>query len=184
MKSRLKPERRFYQFYLMVCLFCLYSFIGWMIETIYVSVEFGHFAERGFLLGPLCPIYGFSALLITFVFARIKSKPGLLFITAAVVLSAFEYLTSVALEFLFDAKWWDYSNKFLNLDGRICLLFTLVWGLAAVLLLKFIDPALQHFFEYTYKKIPCKLQKILPLIVVLAILTDFIFSVLIHARII
>jgi len=122
------------------CYFVVYSFIGCILETVYVSMKCGRFIIRGFLYGPFCPIYGFGALILIGVLRVLKHNALLLFTGAAALTTTLEYMTSAVLEFLFHKKWWDYSDEFLNISGRVCLKFSIVWGIIAVVLLLFIHP--------------------------------------------
>ena len=121
--------------------FMFYSFLGWVWETILCSLTEGHFVYRGFLNGPYCPIYGFGAL-IDIALLHWFDNPFLLFLMGALLASVLEYLTSYVMEYYFHARWWDYSEKRFNLNGRICLEGALVFGLFAVILLKGIQPRL------------------------------------------
>ncbi len=119
--------------------FILYSVLGWIYETILVSIENGHTVNRGFLNGPYLPIYGFGSVLFLLLLGRVES-PILIFFLAAVIACVVEYATSLAMEKLFGARWWDYSKYKFNLNGRICLGAATVFGAFAVLLIKFIHP--------------------------------------------
>ena len=105
----------------MVLWFVLYSFIGWMYESILCSVAGKKLVNRGFLNGPVCPVYGTGAVAVVFVLSPLKDKPLALFLTSALLTTSLEYLTSWAMEKLFHARWWDYSKRFLNIHGRVCL---------------------------------------------------------------
>ena len=124
--------------------FTIYSFLGWLCETVYCSVGQRRFVYRGFLNGPVCPIYGFGALLVLFFLMDVKDNLLALFTAGMVVTSTLEYLTSFLMEKLFHAKWWDYSNRPFNLHGRVCLLNSVLFGLMAVLLAHFVDPAVDR----------------------------------------
>ena len=120
--------------------FVAYSFMGWVYESIICSIAQKKFINRGFLNGPLCPVYGFGALVcILLLYQRIED-PVALFFMGMLLTCAVEYVTAVLLEKLFQAKWWDYSNRRFNLNGRVCLLGALVFGILSVLLVKIIHP--------------------------------------------
>ena len=123
--------------------FMLYSVLGWVWETILCSLTEGHFVYRGFLNGPYCPIYGCGAL-IDIVFLHWIVNPFALFIFGALLASALEYITSYLMETYFHARWWDYSDKRFNLNGRICLEGAVLFGLFTVLLLKVIQPSVEY----------------------------------------
>lgn len=102
-------------------LFMIYSFLGWTLEVVCKLKEYKRFINRGFLIGPYCPIYGWGAIAITFLLYRYSYDPLVLFFMTVVTCSILEYATSWAMEKLFKARWWDYSNRKFNINGRICL---------------------------------------------------------------
>ena len=121
----------------------IYSVAGWAYEIVVVSIQEGHLVSRGFLYGPLCPIYGTAALLaIALLYKRVKN-PLLLFLVGVTLATALEYTTSVALERLFHQRWWDYSNFRFNIEGRVCLLAATVFGVLMILLIKVIHPRVE-----------------------------------------
>ena len=122
--------------------FFIFSFVGWCYESFLCSLyKYGHFINRGFLLGPCCPIYGAGAMLCWLLFRSVDSLP-LLFLASALCCSAVEYFTGWALERAFHAKWWDYSTVPLNLHGRVCFRGAVLFGLMCVLICREIEPAL------------------------------------------
>lgn len=127
--------------------FVFYSFIGWIYETLLCSIAQKKWVNRGFLNGPVCPIYGFGALLILFAFAGSSLRVIPLFLSSGVLACTLEYLTSYAMEKLFHARWWDYSNRRFQLNGRICLEGFLVFGLLGVLLVRVIHPLLTRLVD-------------------------------------
>ncbi len=132
-------------FAVLVLAFFVYSFIGWTYESfVWAKAELKHFTNRGYLLGPCCPIYGFISLLDWFLLSGIKN-PLLIFITGAVVCTIFEYITHYTLEKLFHKRWWDYSNYPLNLNGRISVPSSFFFGLAGLLLVKVVHPTTVGF---------------------------------------
>ena len=124
--------------------FFIYSFIGWIIETIYVSIKQAKIANRGFLIGPYCPIYGLSAIIMTSLLSSYKDDILILFIVGLFIASLLEYITSLLLEKLFKVRWWDYSDKILNIDGRVCLQNSVLFGLLCILLVQFLDPTINN----------------------------------------
>lgn len=119
--------------------FAIYSIAGWIYETIICSISAKKLVKRGFLNGPYCPIYGTGAVCCILLFSDINNILGLFF-AGMVVTSVIEYFTSWAMEKLFSARWWDYSNRKFNLNGRICLLGSVVFGAMIVLLIKILHP--------------------------------------------
>ena len=101
--------------------FCFYSCAGWCMETVYCSILEKRFVPRGFLHGPLCPIYGVGVLLMILFFAPLKGNLALFYIVSTVVMSAWEYFVGWFLEVTTHIKYWDYSMYRFNLKGRICL---------------------------------------------------------------
>ena len=124
----------------MVFWFMLYSTSGWVYETIFCSVTERRFINRGFLNGPYCPIYGCGALFDILLLGKIQN-PLLLFALGGIITCTLEYLTSLGMEKLFHARWWDYSERKFNIGGRVCLLGAVVFGAFSVLLIKFMHPA-------------------------------------------
>lgn len=156
-----------------VILFVSYSFIGWAVETVYCSVLSRKFIYRGFLIGPVCPIYGFGALSIIFILSPFEGSPLLVLLFAIIITSAIEYFTSVLLEKLFKKSWWDYSRHKFNINGRVCLQMSAVWGLLAMLLLYVIHPLLKGLLF----RMPDTSAQPAALILLLIIGTDLILSV-------
>ncbi len=120
--------------------FIIYSFIGWAMEVILTIVQTGRFVNRGFLIGPCCPIYGFGSLLITCLLRTYTHDFIALFILAMVICMILEYITSYIMEKLFKARWWDYSDQKFNINGRICLETAVPFGLGALLIVYVIHP--------------------------------------------
>lgn len=134
------------KFILYSAAFFLFSLIGWILECIWCTIlesrETKKFTlvNRGFLTGPLCPIYGAGALAIEFALRRFDDNLLVIFLLGIVVGDVIEYITSYVMEKIFNARWWDYSDKFLNINGRICLQHSIIWGLLCVTLIKYISP--------------------------------------------
>ena len=121
-------------------LFIIYSFMGWLYESIWCSLCEGKLVNRGFLAGPFCPVYGFGALLVILTLSDVKDNLLALFFASIVVTNTLEYLTSYILEKCFAVRWWDYSHYRFNLNGRVCLLGAVAFGTMSVLLLHIIHP--------------------------------------------
>lgn len=127
--------------------FVLYSFLGWVCETIYCSIDDKKFVNRGFLNGPFCPIYGTGALLVIDIFMKYKDDLLVLFILSVVVTSIVEYITSYLLEKIFNLQLWDYSTYSFNLNGRVCLKNSLLFGVLSILAVEVIHPAVEEFLS-------------------------------------
>lgn len=128
--------------YLLFWYFILYAFLGWCLEVVFCSINTGKFVNRGFLNGPLCPIYGFGAVFIVYLLTPIQDNFLLLFVGSVLVTSLLEFLTGWLLKTLFHTSWWDYSDQPFNIKGYICLKFSLGWGVAALFLMKILHPAI------------------------------------------
>lgn len=133
--------------------FFLFAILGWCMETIYSFIVLGHFTNRGFLYGPLCPIYGYGALILIIFLGKYKNNSLKLFTYSAIVFSVFEYLVSYILEVLFHSYWWDYTNDFFNLNGRISIFYSFAWGIIAIIFIG-------HLFPFFKKKLNIILSKI------------------------
>lgn len=120
-------------------LFIVYSITGWIIEVIATYPDTKCFVNRGFLIGPYCPIYGNCAIAMIFLLHNV-TNPILLFVLSILICSIGEYVTSYAMEKIFHARWWDYSKNKFNLNGRICLINSLAFGVLGFLLIKFVNP--------------------------------------------
>ncbi len=120
--------------------FIVYSVLGWCMETVYCSILERRFVPRGFLFGPMCPIYGVGVLMMVCWFQPLMGNPVVFYLTATVCMSAWEYLVGWFLETTTHIKYWDYSMYRFNLKGRICLWVCLMWGVLSFLVLYFIHP--------------------------------------------
>ena len=121
-------------------LFMLYSFFGWVIEMIVCTIADKKVVNRGFLIGPYCPIYGCGCLLIIFLLRKYYNDGLVLFIMSVLLCSVLEYFTSYIMEKLFNARWWDYSDRKFNINGRICLETLVLFGILGLLLVYIINP--------------------------------------------
>lgn len=132
--------------------FFVFSMLGWIMETIFCFLVSGQFCNRGFLYGPLCPIYGWGAIILILFLSKYKDSDLKLFTYSAIIFSAFEYIVSYGLEALFKEHWWDYSTEFLNLNGRISIFYTLAWGFIAIIFIG-------HIYPYIEKKVKSLIEK-------------------------
>ena len=112
-------------------------------ESIFRSIIEKKIINTGFLRGPICPIYGIGALIMTTVLSSLSNNVFLLFISSVAVLTLWEYIVGVLLEKIFHTKYWDYSNHKINFQGRICLSNSIYWGILGVAFVKFIHPFIQ-----------------------------------------
>lgn len=127
-----------------VLYFMIYSFIGWCLEVAVALWKNKHFVNRGFLIGPYCPIYGFSCMFMLLFLDKYQQDPITLFIMAMVICGILEYMTSYLMEKLFNARWWDYSTKKFNINGRICLETMIPFGLIACFVVSFLNPLIMN----------------------------------------
>jgi len=130
-------------------LFFIYSFIGWIIEMIYQYFRIKKTYNRGFLIGPYCPIYGSGAILMIILLKKYMNEPLTLFVMSIIIFSILEYLTSFAMEKLFKARWWDYSKYRFNINGRICLETMIPFGLAGLIAMYIVNPIFERCLQRT-----------------------------------
>ena len=123
-----------------VLLFFFYCFCGWVWESCYVSLCQRHWVNRGFLRGPLLPIYGSGAIIILFATLPVAGNLWLVWLLGMLAATALEYVTGAVMEALFKVRYWDYSDKKCNLNGYICLSSSIAWGFFSILLVRFIHP--------------------------------------------
>lgn len=153
-------------------LFFIYSFAGWLIESTGDLIKKKKFINRGFLIGPYCPIYGIGVVLITLLLSKYSEDFVALFIFSMVLCGVLEYLTSYIMEKVFKARWWDYSQKKFNINGRICLETMIPFGLIACLVIYVINP----FIVETLNTIPNLILNALAIIVLIFFISDAIIS--------
>ena len=132
--------------------FFFYSFIGWFFESCYCSIRPKKWVNRGFLRGPICPIYGTGGLVMMICLLPLRHitknlyvNEFLIFITGAILCDIVEFMTSYIMEKLFNARWWDYSNKKFNIQGRICLTHTFYWGTCSCLFVFILEPIMNLY---------------------------------------
>lgn len=147
-----------------VLFFFLYSFIGWLWEVILFTFVYKKPMNRGFLLGPVCPVYGIGGVVITLLLSKYKSDILALFCMSFLSCTIIEYFTSYILEKLFSARWWDYSNDVLNINGRVCLICSTGFGLVGVFLINFFNPLMLNIFNNISVHFKCILSIFLLLI--------------------
>lgn len=121
-------------------LFMVYAIGGWCIEEVHCSIIEKKIVDRGFLIGPICPIYGFGGLAMTIFLTKFINSPVTVFCMGVIICAVIEYFTSYIMEKVFNARWWDYSNEKLNLNGRVCLKTLIPFGLFGLLLIYLLNP--------------------------------------------
>lgn len=143
-----------------VAYFIIYSVVGFIIETIFGVLTKGVLESRkSFLYGPFCSIYGLGTVLMILPLQRFKKNNYTLFAAGFVIGSIIEYLVSLIGDLIFHIKWWDYSDQILNLNGRICVQFSLFWGLLAIYLMSDINKRVDKLIDFLKKKISMGILK-------------------------
>lgn len=153
-------------------LFIIYSIIGWIIEMFAVRVETGKWANRGYLIGPACPIYGFGCIAIIKLLSAYADRPLALMVLSLFVCSTVEYFVSYLIEKLFKLRLWDYHDKKYNINGRICLEFAIPFALLGALVIYAINPFLNNMLDY----IPSNISNIIAIIASIILFIDTIIS--------
>lgn len=120
--------------------FFAYAFLGWCAEIVFAALKNGRFVNRGFLNGPVCPIYGFGLVAVLLLLQPFQQSLWMLYAGSVVLTTAIELITGFAMEKLFHQRWWDYSKMPLNIGGYVCPLFSLIWGVACVLIVDVLHP--------------------------------------------
>ena len=172
-KSSKKKLPRIYIYFIY---FLIFSFVGWLLETCFSFYSLGHFTKRGFLYGPLCPIYGWGALMLIIFFSTYKKHNLKLFVYAAILFTVFEYVVSYGMEALFSLKWWDYTSEFMNLNGRVSIFYSFAWGIIAILFVNFIYPFFKKKINIVLSKIPYRIQVISVYVLFAVFVTDTVLS--------
>lgn len=137
--------------------------------------------KRGFLYGPICPIYGFGAIILILINDLISKKSNSIIIKAiamTIIFTIFEYIVSLVFELIFRIRWWDYTNEFLNINGRVCLMFSLLWGIGTIIFIKIFYVPLQKIINKIRERIPGYLVSIVLIIFLVATIVDFILSII------
>lgn len=159
--------------YKLILMFFIYSFGGWIVEIIYTRLFETHkFVNRGFLTGPICPIYGFGALFVLIFLSKYKTSPVILYFMSIVIASILEYTTSYIMEKVFKNRWWDYSNQKYNINGRICLETMIPFGFLALFMMYILNPFILNLIEY----IPLNILKYTSLTLLILTIIDIIIS--------
>ena len=158
--------------------FIIYSFIGFVIETLFALFMYNVLESRqSFLYGPFCGIYGVGAvIMIMFLNKYFNKNNHILFLGGFIVGSVVEYLISLIGELMLNVRWWDYSNRFLNINGRICLLYSIFWGLLAIYLMRVINPRVDKLINWLKTKININVAKTLTLITTILLFIDCVAS--------
>lgn len=159
--------------YFVLYSFFIFSFFGWIWETSKQTIQKRTFTNRGFLNGPIIPIYGFGGTIVYLLLEPIKYKWYLVFILGMIIATILEYVTGFLMEMLFHAKWWDYSEYKISFQGRICLIASLFWGALSIVDLFVFAP----FVTYLIGLIPRKLGEVLLVVFTCVTIVDFLVTV-------
>lgn len=134
--------------YFLALYFFVYGFLGWCTEVAFAGFKEHRFVNRGFLNGPVCPIYGAGVSLVILFLTPLQDHLLLLYIASVLLVTLLEGLTGWAMDKIFHNKWWDYSNMPFNIGGYVCLLFSLIWGAACVAIMEFIHPLIHKLLTF------------------------------------
>lgn len=159
--------------YQTIYIFFIYAILGWCLEVAYHALITGNFINRGFLNGPWCPVYGFGASAVLACLLPLRENKLLLFVGSVAVTSAIEWFTGFVLEKIFHQHWWDYSDEPFNLNGYICLRFSLAWGVACLIVVDAIHPLVLWCIGH----LPRTLGLVLLGVLLAAMVTDLIATV-------
>ena len=155
-----------------ILLFFIYSFLGWCVEVAFVATTLGKVLNRGFLNGPVCPIYGCGMLLVLIVLHPVSDNIFLLFLGGMVICSAIELFGGWILDKLFHMRWWDYSYRPFNVGGYICLSFSIMWGLAVVFAVKLVHTPIMAVLQ----RIPDTLQFVFIILFGIILIIDMVVT--------
>lgn len=138
----------------LVFLFSILTFIGGILEILYVLVFRQKFRVGGFFHAPIRPIYGFGGLLLYFLPNKIKKNNSLLFISSLIICTIFEYISSYLIEIIFNKHIWNYSKFMFNINGRVCLFHSIIWGVLGIIFYHFIEPFINKLYNINiYEKL-------------------------------
>jgi cardiolipin synthase len=162
------------EFYYIFYVFLLYGAIGWIYESSLVSFQKKSLVNRGFLTGPIIPIYGCGALLLYLVFWDSRDNLIFVFIGSVILATLLEFITSLAMELIFHTRWWDYSKYRFNLNGRVCLMVSLFWGALAIFMLHILHPGINIII----RDVPRKTGELLGYLFIPLFVLDIVMAVI------
>lgn len=153
--------------------FVIYSIFGWCAEVIFCTLTTGKFTNRGFLNGPVCPIYGFGVLIVILSLMPLKENLFVLFLGSFILTSVLEFITGFILEKIFHEKWWDYSEEPFNIKGYVCIRFSIMWALACILIVRVVHPLIEKLVMI----IPIKLGWITLIVLGVCFISDLTYTI-------
>lgn len=133
--------------YYLILYFFTYGFLGWCAEVAYAAVKEKRFVNRGFLNGPICPVYGVGVSAVLLLLEPFENNLVILYVASVIIVTLIEGLTGFALDKIFHHKWWDYSGQPFNIGGYVCPIFSLVWGVACIFIVKVFQPLVYRVAE-------------------------------------
>ena len=149
-------------------LFFVYAFLGWCVEVSFAAIKHRRFVNRGFLSGPVCPIYGVGMVTVLWCLAPLRGNVVLLFVGAVILTTLLELFTGFVLDKFFGDKWWDYSGQPFNFHGYICLLFSLLWGVLCVFLVLVVQPFVMRLAD----RVPSRIGTVVLVLSLVLFVTD------------
>ncbi len=174
-ENKVKKSKTIFGFSIwrLIAYFIIYSVLGFIIETAFGAVTKGVIESRkSFLYGPFCAIYGLGAVVMILCLQPFKKNNNTLFWGGFVVGSVIEYLVSLIGELIFHVIWWDYSDMPLNINGRVCVYFSIFWGLLGIYLVSYINPKIDKLINFIKRKISDKALKIIEMITAVFLIVD------------
>ncbi|GAA0123194.1 putative ABC transporter permease [Clostridium faecium] len=162
-----------FSFYYLFSYFIIYSFIGWCLEVLYHLYSSKKFVNRGFLHGPICPIYGSCGALMAWFLTPIVNNPVYLFLGGFILATTIEYITGYLLEKLFGTRWWDYTDDKFNIKGYVCLRFSIYWGIISIFVMRVVHPRIEAFVY----SIPLFLSETLYTLILILFVVDFTLTI-------
>lgn len=167
----------FDSYHVILC-FLTYSILGWVVESIYMSICNKKLTNRGFATGPFCPIYGVGALTVFFALRPYSNNGLLLFVLGSLLATTIEFLTAVIMKRVFGEIWWDYNEKPFNYKGVLCLESSIAWGFYTLFLFMF----LQRLVEGVVSRIPIQAGKIAGSALLILFTIDFLHSLYVEKK--
>ncbi len=164
--------------YHVILWFLTYSILGWVVESVYMSICNRKLTNRGFVTGPFCPIYGIGALTVFFILRPYGNNELLLFVLGSLLATTIEFLTAVIMKRVFGEIWWDYNEKPFNYKGILCLESSIAWGFYTLFLFLF----LQNFVEGVVDRIPILVGKIGGSLLLIIFMVDFLHSLYVEKK--